>query len=279
MDETWEAPAKVNLSLQVRPPDETGFHPIRSLVQAIEWCDALELHLADEDRLEVHGDDLPVGPANLVWKGIEALSEHRPRLHMILRKTIPVGAGLGGGSSDAAAAIAAVGRFLSLGDEEMAAAASRTGADVPFFLKGGSAWIEGYGERVTPVPLVGGFAIAVVVPPFEMATPEVYRRWDALGGPEGPAISGNSLPPALRTHGPLRNDLTPAATSVRPELGDWLAELTAEWGRPALMSGSGSAIFGLFGDPDEASEAAQVKAARASAGTELRQMGVARADR
>ncbi len=279
MDEIWEAPAKINLSLLVRPPDASGNHPIRSLVQTIEWCDELELHSSDDDHLQVEGADLPTGQGNLVWKGVDALGERRPRLHMVLRKSIPVGAGLGGGSSDAAAAISAVGGLLSLEHGQLSDAAAATGADVPFFLTGGTAWIEGYGERVGPVSALGGFAVAVVVPPFELSTAEVYRRWDALGGPEGPTVAGSSVPPALRTEGPIRNDLTPAAISLRPELGDWIAELTSAWGRSAMMSGSGSALFGLFGDRDEAAEAARVRPSRAAVGADLRSAGVTRADR
>ncbi len=279
MDEVWEAPAKVNLSLLVGAPDASGYHPIRSLVQTIDWLDRLELHSAVEDRLEVFGAELPTGAENLVWKGLEALDGPRPKLEMTLHKAIPVGAGLGGGSADAAAAIAAVAGVMSLVSSATAAAAQTAGADVPYFLTGGTALIEGYGERVSPLPALEGFAIAVVVPPFELATAEVYARWDSLGGPVGPGVRASALPPSLRSDAPLRNDLTPAAISIRPELGDWLSDLGSIWDRPAMMSGSGSAVFGFFGNLDEAAEASLVHSARAGSGVALRRIGVSRTDR
>lgn len=280
MDETWEAPAKVNLSLLVGAADASGYHPIRSLVQTIDWLDSIRLAEDDDDHLEIFGAELPAGADNLVWKGIEALEvAGRPRLRIELDKSVPVAAGLGGGSADAAAAISAVGRAMRLPDERLLAAAERTGADVPYFLTGGSAWIEGYGERVTPMSALRGFAIAVVVPPFELSTPEVYRRWDELDRPAGPSLPARSLPPVLREYDDLRNDLTPAATSLRPELADWLSELSALWDRPVAMSGSGPACFGVFAGVDEASEAASSVSARAARGADLRQGGVAPADR
>lgn len=280
MDETWEAPAKVNLSLLVGAVDFRGYHPIRSLVQTMDWVDVIRFTEDDEDHLEVRGADLSSGGENLVWKGIEALeADGRPQLRIQLEKSVAVAAGLGGGSADAAAAICAIGGALRLPEERLRAAAEATGADVPYFLTGGTAWIEGYGEKVTPVRALDGFAIAVVVPPFELKTPEVYRRWDELDRPSGPELPARSLPPALREFDDLRNDLTPAAASLRPELADWLSELAGLWDRPVAMSGSGPAVFGLFADEEEAREAAAAAPARAARGAGLRRKGVAHADR
>lgn len=257
----WEAPAKLNLSLLVARRDATGYHPLRSLAQTVDWCDLVRVDSGDDDRLTVDGADLPDGGDNLVWKGIEALTSRvgrrRPRLDMHLVKHIPVAAGLGGGSADAAAAIRATGEMVRASDEAMDAAAAATGADVPFALRGGTAWMEGRGERLTPLTGLAGFAVAVVVAAYELATPAVYRRWDEIGEPSGPEPPPRGLPPSLRELGPLRNDLTPAAQSLIPELADWARDLEDEWGRPVVMSGSGPAHFAYFADLDEAAGAVE----------------------
>lgn len=274
----WTAPAKLNLSLVVRPRDASGYHPLRSLVQTIDWVDVLSVEEGAEDRLVVRGADLPEGGENLVWRAVGELERaasgrpgrRRPPLDLALDKRIPVGAGLAGGSSDAAAVLLALIRMLRWPRRLAAAAAARVGADVPYLLTGGTAWMEGRGERITPLPALTGFAVAVVVPPFELATPEVYRRWDDLGGPAGPEMGVRRLPPALREAGPVRNDLLGAALDLRPDLGDWMRDLGEAWERPAAMSGSGPSLFAFFADLDEAEGAlgavpGNPRAARAAA--------------
>ncbi|HSJ28255.1 MAG TPA: hypothetical protein VLB67_08570 [Acidimicrobiia bacterium] len=278
----WRAPAKLNLSLELRSPDRTGYHPLRSLCQTIEFCDELAVDFGEEERLVVEGsEDVPVGEDNLVWKAVRCLvgRPDRPRLDLRLTKRIPAAAGLGGGSSDAAAALAGVAAAYGTSDDEVVACASSVGSDVPFMLVGGSRIMEGYGEILTEVEPLSGFAVAVAVPVFEIPTPAAYRRWDELGGPVGPAIPERALPPALRSHGALRNDLTPAAWSIEPELADWAGDLAADWGRPVAMTGSGSAHFAYFHDLDEATHAAgQVSGTRAVFAAELRGTGVGAED-
>lgn len=252
---TYFAPAKLNFSVLLRSADTNGYHPLRSLVQALDWGDTVEFDSEDEDRLDVVGADLPTDGSNLIWKAVDALDRTRPRLAIRLVKRIPSAAGLGGGSSDAAATLRAMQELCKIKDDEVFDAASRVGADVSFFLTGGTAWMEGYGERITPLDTLAGFAVAVVVPPFELPTVDVYKRWDALGDPEGEEVSGRRLPPGLRSLGPIRNDLTPAAIDLRPELGDWLRDLSQQWDRPVLLSGSGPSVFGFFADEDEAGSA------------------------
>lgn len=256
----WEAPAKLNLDLRIGSADSSGRHPLRSLVQTIEWCDLVEVEIGDEDHLEIsgpaNGAEVPEGGENLIWKAVTALDlGARPPLHVRLAKRVAVTAGLGGGSSDAAAMLRAVGDLLRLPEDRVEEAATRVGADVPLFLNGGTVIIEGYGERVTAMAPLSPLAVAVAVPPFEMATAEVYGRWDSLGEPVGTEVSVRSLPPGLRALGPFRNDLTPAALALRPELGDWMSELSDRWGRIVMMSGSGPACYAFFLDEDEAASA------------------------
>jgi len=253
MTERLEAAAKINLGLDVLGIDRDGYHRIRSLVHTIGWRDRLELMPADEDRLVVDGPDIEGD--NLVWKAVrlvrQAMGVRRP-LDIRLEKHIPIAAGLGGGSADAAAALVASARIVGAPEPLIRRLAGDVGADVPYLLTGGFALMEGRGERVTSLPAVTGFAIAVVVPPFTLATATVYDRWDQMDGPTGRTIAGGALPPALRPYGPVRNDLEPAAVDLEPELAGWIHELETRWDRPVMMSGSGPSLFAYCLDTDEA---------------------------
>ncbi len=262
-----DAFAKVNLSLRVRAPDRSGMHPLRSLAHSIDWNDTLELTVADEDRFEVVGseEDIPADHSNLAMRALDAV---RPPgadpVLLRLTKRIPAAAGLGGGSADAAAALTLGAAHFGGRDLDLQGIGAGIGADVPFCLQGGAALMEGHGVHLTPRPALDGFTLAVVVPPFELATADVYRRWDELGRPEGPAIDRQHLPDPLRDEAPLINDLTRAAVDLQPDLGDWIADLSLAWGAPAVMSGSGPALFGFFGTTAEAADAvAMVFGARA----------------
>jgi 4-diphosphocytidyl-2-C-methyl-D-erythritol kinase len=263
-----EAFAKINLSLRVRPRDASGRHPLFSLVQSIDWADRLSLERAGGDAFTVTGLSVPADSSNLAWRALEAVRRTAVRSHPIalsLEKRIPVAAGLGGGSADAAATLALASRLFGLPAAGRDALAPGLGADVPFCLQGGTAVMEAYGERLTPLPPLSGFWPALVVPPFEVSTAAAYARWDELGGPEGPPVSGRDLPPALRDEAPLINDLVPAAISLAPGLGDWIADLRRLWGRAVLMSGSGPALLAFFPAPAEAEDAAAaVPGARAA---------------
>ena len=273
------APAKLNLTLQIRPPDRSGYHPLRSLTQTIEFGDTLLADPADEDRLRIDGADLPDDGSNLVWRALDTFGKGRHRLDLILEKRTPVAAGLGGGSSDAAAALRLGQELQRAKDESIYAAARTVGADVTFFLTGGTAWMEGYGEIITPLEPLSGFAVTVAVPDFELATPEVYRRWDRLEFPSGQKMPERALPPRLRSMGDFGNDLTPAALDLQPALGDWMVDLAERWERPVALSGSGPSVFAFFADLDEAKSAADAAPAdsRARFAAELRDRGVERA--
>jgi 4-diphosphocytidyl-2-C-methyl-D-erythritol kinase len=280
------APAKVNLSLQVRPRDKSGRHPLLTLFQAVTVFDLLDITPDDEDNLSIEGADLDNGPENLVWRAVEAIRDRAgrdPRWNIKLVKRIPVAAGLGGGSADAAAALEGLRHLLgsTIAADTIDEVAVGLGADVPFARLGGTAMGEGYGERLSPIdPPPSGYALAIVVPPFELSTPTVYAAWDRLEGPEGPKLDGRQLPPSLRAQGPLRNDLYPAARSIAGELADWHRDLEGLWDRSVAMSGSGPALFGFFADTEEAADAITVAptAARAAVAVEPHHRGAERVD-
>lgn len=275
-DAVWEAPAKLNLSLEIRPPDRSGYHPLRSLCQTIDRVDFLTVGTGEDEALAVSDGSLPDGEDNLVWLAVRALvgRPDRPRLVMRLEKSIPAAAGLGGGSSDAAAALRAAAMVYGQSDDQVRETAPKVGADVPFFLDGGTRWMEGYGEVLTEAQPLEGFSVAVAVPHLEISTPAAYRAWDELEGPSGTIFPARALPPFLR-HLELRNDLTPAALRLEPELGDWAADLADRWERPVAMTGSGSAHFAFFADRDEAEAAVGVvDDVRAAFAADLRGTGV-----
>jgi 4-diphosphocytidyl-2-C-methyl-D-erythritol kinase len=259
--------AKVNLSLEVGGK-EGGLHSLRGIYQSISWHDDVEVSFALEDRFEVPGGGAPPDTGNLAWRALVTVREmagsSRP-VEVVLHKRIPMEAGLGGGSADAAAVVALGAQLFGLDPDPAVPVLLELGSDVPFSMVGGTALVQGTGDLIEPLPPLGGFALAIVVPPVELNTVTVFRRWDELGEPSGPAAATSSLPPTLRSFAPLRNDLYPAAVSLAPAIEDWRAELAHRWGVPVAMTGSGSALYGFFATVDEAREAADATPAEARA--------------
>ena len=253
------AHAKVNLSLRVRSPRADGLHPLSGLFTSISWSDELWIDTADEDSFAGHQSaPVPDGHDNLAWQAalaVRSATGSATPLTMRLRKRIPVAAGLGGGSADAAAALGGVGEMLGAPSARLTALAPGLGSDVPFCFTGGFALVEGVGDRVTSLGPLAGFALAVVVPPVDVATPAVFAAWDRMGGSPGPALAERDVPPTLRGYAPLANDLTSAAIEVAPLIADWREELENEWGRVVALSGSGAALYSYFMDGDEAEAA------------------------
>lgn len=279
---TYEAPAKLNLSLHIEPP-RRGLHPLLSMAQTIEWCDRLDLAEREgNDCLEVLGEaaeQLDVDD-NLVLK---ALDEARRRMSfpaqsVTLSKELPVASGLGGGSSDAAAALLAAADASGLAGDDLPEIAARIGADVALFLTGGTLMMSGFGERIEPFAPLEGVGFAVVVPEFGLSTADVYARWDSLEGPFGEPVPDDHLPPGLRGEMPMRNDLLPAALDLEPRLGDFIADIRGVWGTSVSMTGSGSACFGYFTNAVEATDAAAAvnHLCSIAKGVDARNHGVAR---
>jgi len=177
---TYEAPAKLNLSLLVSSPRSDGLHPLESLVQTIAWCDQLSVEEGEaEDTLEIAGAEINADE-NLVLKALEAARTRGfvPPLALSLEKRLPVAAGLGGGSSDAAAVLQAAVDMGILSESLAIEVAPEVGADVVLFLTGGSLLMTGAGETVAAVEPLEGFSMAIAVPGFGLVTADVYKRWD-----------------------------------------------------------------------------------------------------
>lgn len=266
-----EAFAKINLSLRVRSRRGDGLHELSSLMQSVSWSDGLGLEPAEEDSFKAVGA-VPGDHTNLAWLALDVVRRVgmvEARAELKLGKGIPVAAGLGGGSADAAAVLRLGIELWGLDDDLALSLAPNLGSDVPFCVVGGSAMVGGAGELVDPIDPLTGFAIGVVVPPVELSTAAVYQAWDMLGGPSGPSIEETHLPPPLRSLAPLVNDLMPAATHVAPDVEHWRGELEHQWSRSVFLSGSGPSLFAYFVDEEEAANAMKAlpPGARASRAT------------
>ncbi len=208
------APAKLTLSLRITGVRDDGYHLIDAEMVSLDLADALEVEPAQGVAIEGGGEIEPA--ENLIARAL-ALVGRTGRVKVV--KRIPLGAGLGGGSADAAAIL----RWAGYTDIQ---GAVQLGADVPFCLVGGRARVQGIGELVQPLRHTPQ-TLTLLIPPFGCSTPAVYRRWDEMGGPEG--ANGN--------------DLEPAALEVEPRLDEFRRLLQQATGQTARLAGSGSSWF------------------------------------
>ena len=248
------APAKLNLRLDVGPPGADGYHPLRSLFVALSGL-ADHLRVAPAARREVICPLVPERE-NLVWRALDALEDHVGRrlpVRVTIDKRIPAKAGLGGGSSDAAATLRAARSLfdLALGDGELEAVAARVGSDVPFFIRAGAQWATGRGERLRPTR-VPPFAAVLALDDEALATPAVYRRFDPLGVPAPGAATGAPPPPLPAPAAWVGNDLWPAAHALAPSLGRTARALRAAGARAVVLCGSGACLAGITATFEEA---------------------------
>jgi 4-diphosphocytidyl-2-C-methyl-D-erythritol kinase len=266
------APAKINWTLEVlgRRPD--GFHAVKTILQTIDLSDSLELELesAPELTLAATGEGLPPPQENLTMRAARLLQERagcNSGARMRLTKTIPVAAGLGGGSSDAAAALRGLDRLWSLvlPCERLAELAAEVGSDVPFFLRGGTALAEGRGERITPLPDAPRTAILVVVPPLSI--PHKTQRMYSLLGTEdySDGSASDRFADALRQGRPLReSDLYDVFASLAfrafPELQTCRQALIQAGAEAVHLAGSGPALFVLLRDEEQRERLAKAAA-------------------
>jgi 4-diphosphocytidyl-2-C-methyl-D-erythritol kinase len=235
-------PAKLNLFLSVGPPDRRGYHPVRTIFQAVSLFDLLHLEVVDRDSFE---SNVALPERNTVTRCRDLLREviELPPLAIRLEKRIPSESGLGGGSSDAAGLIRAATRFGDPGSSaELRSVAEAVGADVPFFLVGGRARGEGYGEKLTPLPDPPAEHYVIVKPTQGVSTAEAYRALDRqprewLDWPERDT---------------LYNDFERTAPCASLEAIERLQVFGA---RDAGLTGSGSAVFGRFDSPESAQAA------------------------
>jgi len=248
----WPAPAKLNLFLHVTGRRADGYHDLQTLFQLLDWGDELRIGVTADDRVTRCGDTPGVPEsADICLRAARLLKEHcrvRKGAHIELTKRIPVGGGLGGGSSDAATVLTALNELWSCGlsRRELALLGLQLGADVPVFIHGRSALAQGRGEELVPVVL-GPRYYVLVFPPFGLSTAEVFAHRRLRRGSKKIPLDRMGLVPG-------RNDCLEAACELAPQLGKILRDLSA-MGEPR-MSGTGSTIFLPFADKNAAIDAA-----------------------
>lgn len=247
--------AKINRELRVGPPRSDGYHDVHSLLVSIDLADGIEVEPDRELSLRCEGPVLvPSGPENLVWRAAQALARHfgvEPSGRVRLEKRIPVGAGLGGGSADAAVALRLFASLWNLppATENLLPVAVKLGSDVPFFLFGGEAEVTGRGERITPREDAAARDLLLFVPPFSIGTMAVYAAFDRLG-PAGEAAHRLAVDESTAFFGP--NDLALAVQAIEPRMETYLRSL-ATLGSEFAITGSGSAIV-LQGVSDDSAQ-------------------------
>lgn len=264
------APAKVNLTLAVGAARADGYHPLDSLVVFADWGDTIEVR--ESDRLSLHLQGEAAGPLrgepqNLVLKAAYALraAAEQPELTaaLTLKKTLPVASGLGGGSSDAAAALRALNRFwdLDFTTRQLAEIASVIGADVPACVHARPVRMAGIGETITPLAAWPQLHAVIAHPGAALSTASVFQAFDdAAPGPleTGGAPMAGDFASALDTIKAGRNDLQAPARLLEPLIAETLSALSALDGAALTrMSGSGASCFALFASEAEARSGAE----------------------
>jgi len=241
------APAKLNLFLHVVGKRADGYHLLQSAFVPIDWMDLLHLELRQDGRLQRHDLTTPLPADDLCLRAARLLQQAsgcRLGVDIHIDKRIPSGAGMGGGSSDAATVLIGLNRLwgLGLGRAALAPLALRLGADVPFFLGDGPAWVEGIGEVLTPIS-VPPLRLAVVKPSESLPTKMIFES-PLLRHSESQAIVAGSFADGWKRFG---NDLQAAAQAASLQVDQALRLLKQAFGN-SRMTGSGSAVFAEVGN-------------------------------
>lgn len=267
----FRSPAKINLSLDILARRDDGYHELQSVVHTIGLYDTVSLDMTGSAGLSfrcsdpaLSGDDNLCLKAARAWfqtsKSLEGKRSYFPGVRITLDKKIPVGAGLGGGSSNAAATLLALNEQADspLDEGQLLEIAASLGADVPLFLKGGCALMEGVGERLSPLPALNG-SVVLICPDQHASTPAVYRRFDELDADSfrsTPAMLQAVRAGDLKAVGEnLKNDLQLSAQSLGIDTELPIKFLKKHGTIGTCLSGSGAASFGLFASQNEAREA------------------------
>ena len=261
-----KAYAKINLGLKIlgRRPD--GYHEILSVAQCVDLADVLYFESASSDQLTCSLDSLSTGPDNLVYRAVDAFRARldRPtqsfRIH--LEKNIPIGAGLGGGSADAAAVLRALNRFYDqpFSNADLRQIAATLGSDIPFLVEGGTALMRGRGEMLEALSWEDAVFYVLAYPDVEISTAWAYGQLGPILTENSPyfnfivSLSGGCVDHD-RLFEVLENDFTPAVDRAYPIVAELRSQLDRVGARATSMSGSGSTVYGIFDDRKTASQA------------------------
>jgi 4-diphosphocytidyl-2-C-methyl-D-erythritol kinase len=265
------APAKLNLFLHITGRREDGYHLLQSVFMLIDWCDTLHVELRHDGQLSREDLTTELPPDDLVLRAARALQAHAAPgqgAHIGIAKQVPAQAGMGGGSSDAATCLLALNRLwkLNLPLTRLAEIGVKLGADVPFFLGGRNAWVEGIGEKITPVS-VPSARFVVVKPPEGLDTRLIFSAPDLQRATPVAIISGFAADSeqleaqdpessAFKVFDFGHNDLQPVAQRLCPAVSEAIEWLGAQ-GLKARMTGSGSSVFAKMPQGPQKAELAE----------------------
>ncbi len=264
---------KINLCLEILGRRDDGFHELRTVFQTVSLADELTVELGgDSIRVRVPEGGAPEGPENLCWRAAEEYRGLRgwpDGVTITLRKRVPSGAGLGGGSSNAAATLVALAELdhRPPAADELKRIAAKLGSDVAFFIEGGTALGSGRGEQIERLPDAEGLNIVLAMPDLHVSTPEAYGLLEPGDFTDGSraqtmaaAIGRGADASEIASH--IHNGFRRAVTQRWPAMGDTLRALDEAGAIRAEVSGSGAACFGLFAGEASASDAAEELARR-----------------
>ena len=267
-----QAHAKINLALDITGRRENGYHDVRMIMQSVGLCDDLSFSKGKPGQGITLKTDSPVlekereaGGDNLILKAARLLSERVGKsldADITLVKRIPIAAGMGGGSSDAAATLRGLNRLFDLGlsFDELREIGVKIGADVPFCVEGGLCLAEGIGEILTPLQSVASIPVVICKPDISVSTPEVYRAYDAAPSETHPDVDG--MLAAIKDYDTggviagLGNVLEPVTAGMHPVIKEIKEKALSAGATGSLMSGSGPTVFATFNSEKEAASAA-----------------------
>ena len=255
-----ESPAKVNLTLEILKKREDGYHEVRTILQKISLHDTLLFSLKKGKEISIMTDnpDLPTGKENLVYRAAQRIlkkSDYKGGVRVEIKKKIPLGAGLGGGSSNAAMTLKALNQLLGLdlSEKELMEMGVEIGADVPFFFLEGAAIGSGIGERLEKIGLPVLWYV-LIYPNFEVSTRWAYQNFVLTKSQFHINLHKFTRTPEDISRG-LRNDLEAVVSKEYPQIGIMKKMLRSAGALGALMTGSGPTVFGIFSEERAASEA------------------------
>ncbi len=265
---TFYSPAKINLGLEITGVRDDGYHEIITLFQTVDLWDKLIIRPRSDDAVIISGNnpEVPWDKNNLIFRAAELLRKetgfHRGA-EIFVEKNIPPGRGLGGGSSNAAVTLMALNRLwkTALDDYQLFSLAAQLGADVPFFLTGGLCLGLGRGEKIKTWPEFNKWWVLLILPDFSVSTAMAYREYDRLGESLTSNDKESKIIQFLEAKDSslirsLRNDLEAVVFRIHPQLAEIKQEIKRSGAELSLMSGSGSALFGLFLEEEPARFAA-----------------------
>ena len=254
---TLKANAKINLFLDITGKRNDGYHELESVMMSVDIADILTFEKTEKTGIEIicDRDDIPLDDKNIIWKAAKALLENRgiyekAGLRVTVKKNIPSQAGMGGGSADGAAALIAVNKLFELDADEskLIEIGAKVGADVPFCIRGGCCVCKGIGEKLSDIPFKGKLSFVIIKPDTAISTPAAYKAYDTLSEPIHKSIAHMISAIGSNDKNAISDRLFNAFELITDdeEINDAKSALIKSGAIGAMMTGSGSAVFGIY---------------------------------